>query len=158
MSTDNVAYEIGKKLLSRSESLCVAESCSGGLIAHRITNVPGASAYFLGGVVAYSNMAKIRLLGVQESVLAAHGAVSEQVVRQMAEGVIALFGAHWSIAVTGIAGPGGGSPVKPVGLVYLCVANPKNSFVECHTFRGSREEIKTQTAERALNLLWERLA
>jgi len=103
-------------------------------------------------------MAKIRLLGVQESVLAAHGAVSEQVVRQMAEGVIALFGAHWSIAVTGIAGPGGGSPIKPVGMVYLCVANHEKSIVECQTFRGSREEIKAQTAERALTLLWERLA
>lgn len=158
MSTGLIECDIGKKLLSRSESLCIAESCSGGLIAHRITNVPGASAYFLGSIVTYSNTAKTRLLGVRESTLAEYGAVSEPVVRQMAEGVLAMFGADWSIAVTGIAGPGGGSRTKPVGTVYLCVANHENSFVECQNFRGTREEIKAQTAERALNMLWERLA
>ena len=146
---------VGEWLTARGETLAVAESCSGGLIAHRITNVPGSSSYFLGGLVAYSNDVKAALLGVSPAVLEEHGAVSEPVARQMVEGVRDRFGSDFGAAVTGIAGPGGGSAEKPVGLVYIAVAGNNGSRVErCH-FSGDREEVKAQTAETALKMLLE---
>jgi len=143
--------------VTKGLTLSVAESCSGGLIAHRLTNVPGCSAYFLGGVVSYSNAAKSGLLGVSEAELAAHGAVSEPMARQMAEGARQRFGADWAVGVTGIAGPSGGTPNKPVGLVYVGIAGPVGTDVVRLDLRGNRLEIKEQTAESALHLLWERL-
>jgi len=146
---------IGQHLKRLGHTLATAESCSGGLIAHRITNVPGSSDYFLGGVVAYSNKAKAALLRVPKAELATYGAVSEQVARHMAEGARSRFGADYGIGVTGIAGPQGGTPEKPVGLVYIAVAAPEATAVLRNDFRGTRIAIKEQTAQRALKMLIE---
>lgn len=157
-SSDPLEDLVGRRLAETGATMATAESCSGGLIAHRITNVAGSSAYYLGGVVTYSNDAKARLLGVPESALATHGAVSEPVARAMAEGVRDRFGADWGVGVTGIAGPGGGTPQKPVGLVYIAVAGAGGTVVVENRFEGSRETIKGQTAEKALDLLREQMA
>jgi PncC family amidohydrolase len=149
---------LGRRLLAARATLATAESCSGGLLAHRITNVSGASVYFLGGLVTYSNDAKSRFLGVAESDLTVHGAVSEPVARAMAEGVRERFRSEWGIGVTGIAGPTGGTSQKPVGLVFISVAGPAGAVVREYRFQGSREEIKAQTAEEALGFLLEQIA
>jgi len=146
---------IGQRLTRLKATLATAESCSGGLIAHRLTNAPGASAYFLGGVIAYSNAVKRALLNVSEEALDAHGAVSEPVARQMVEGALVRFGSDYALGVTGIAGPGGGTSDKPVGLVYIAVSGPNGTRVVHHVFEGTREQVKQQTAEAALQLLWE---
>lgn len=137
--------------------LTTAESCTGGLIAHRITNVPGASECFTGGVVAYSNALKTALLGVSPQTLVKTGAVSEPVAQEMAEGARDRYRADIAVAVTGIAGPGGGSPEKPVGLVFIAVAWNGGCNVTRHEFSGSREEVKEQTAAAALTLVWEHI-
>lgn len=149
---------IGVRLTAIGETLATAESCSGGLIAHRLTNVPGSSAYFRGGVVVYSNDLKMRLLGVEKVDLQRHGAVSAQVAQAMAEGACQRLQAAWGIGVTGIAGPGGGTVEKPVGLVYIAVAGPERTVVTENRFEGSREEIKAATAERALAMLLEQIS
>ena len=146
---------LGQLLNGLGRTLATAESCSGGLIAHRVTNIPGASGYFLGGVVAYSNKAKVQLLRVPKAELAAYGAVSEQVARHKAEGVRRRFGADYGIGVTGIAGPQGGTPEKPVGLVYIAVASAEATAVLRNQFHGTRSAIKEETAERALKMLLE---
>lgn len=143
------------RLRSARKTLATAESCSGGLIAHRITNVAGVSTLYKGGVVAYSNEAKVALLGVDAAMIASQGAVSEEVAREMAEGARKRFGADVAVGVTGIAGPGGGTPEKPVGLVYIAVAHGRETFVERNVFTGGREAVKTQTAERALSMILE---
>lgn len=157
-SSEPLEYILGRRLTDLRATLATAESCTGGLVAHRITNVAGSSAFFLGGLIAYSNEVKERLLGVPAPVLAAHGAVSDPVALAMAQGARARLGSDWGLGITGIAGPGGGTPQKPVGLVYVAVAGPGGHAVTENRFRGSREEIKAQTAERALALLWEQLA
>ncbi len=150
--------QIGERLKFRGQGLATAESCSGGLIAHRITNVPGSSAYFLGGVVSYSNDAKVSLLGVTPHTLQTHGAVSEAVAREMAEGARERFAADYTVACTGIAGPTGGTAEKPVGLVYIGAAGPGGTRVERCQFNGDRMSIKEQTADRALRMVLEALA
>ena len=154
----SIEERIGDKLRAGGGTLATAESCSGGLIAHRITNVPGSSSYFLGGMVTYSNEAKHALLGVEEGSLEKWGAVSEAVAREMAEGARARFGADYALAVTGIAGPTGGTPEKPVGLVYIGLAGPDETKVERRQFEGDRSSIKAQTAERGLHLLLESIS
>jgi nicotinamide-nucleotide amidase len=155
LGSDLVSLEalVGDYLKQSGLTLAVAESCTGGLIGHRLTEVPGASDYFLGGVVSYSNDAKHDLLRVPEAVLARHGAVSPETARDMARGVRAVFGADLGLAVTGIAGPTGGSPDKPVGTVYLGLATAQGEDVWRYQFHGSRAEIKTLTAETALDRL-----
>ncbi|GMU93079.1 MAG: hypothetical protein AMXMBFR4_21370 [Candidatus Hydrogenedentota bacterium] len=153
MQANDLESIVGAKLMERKATLATAESCSGGLIAHRITNVAGASAYFLGGVVSYSNEAKRELLDVSIADLNAHGAVSEPVARQMAEGVRRRFGATWGVGVTGIAGPTGGTPEKPVGLVFIAVTGPAGTVTSRNQFVGPRESVKQQTAQTALELL-----
>jgi len=155
LGSDDLTLEelVGRRLLERRLSLAVAESCTGGLIGHRLTNVPGSSDYFLGGVVSYSNEAKQDLLRVPADVLAQKGAVSPETARDMARGVRALFTAAIGLAVTGIAGPSGGSREKPVGTVYIGLATPQGEDVWHHHFQGNREEIKTLTAETALDRL-----
>jgi nicotinamide-nucleotide amidase len=142
-------------LSASRRTLATAESCSGGLISHRLTNVPGASDCLLGGVVAYSNEIKTAILGVDPGVLREVGAVSETVAGQMAEGVRQAFGADFGVGVTGIAGPGGGTEEKPVGLVYIAVASAAEKRVSRNLFEGSRVAVKDQTAQRALEMLSE---
>jgi len=149
---------IGEKLTARKQTLATAESCSGGLIAHELTNVAGSSGYFLGGVVVYSNAAKMDLLGVSGADLDAHGAVSEVVAKAMAEGVRRRFQSDYGVGVTGIAGPTGGTADKPVGLVYIAVADPNGVTVTRNVFAGSRLDVKEQTAEKAFQMISERIA
>jgi nicotinamide-nucleotide amidase len=154
--SETVEAALGALLTKNGLTVATAESCSGGLIAHRITNVAGSSGYFLGGIVSYSNEAKSGLLRVDEDALLECGAVSEEVAAQMAEGVRENFGADLAVAVTGIAGPGGGSDEKPVGLVYVAVSDADGVYGERCEFLGTREEIKEQTADKALELLMEK--
>jgi PncC family amidohydrolase len=143
--------------LGRGVTLAVAESCTGGLVADAITDVPGSSGYFAGSVVSYSNEAKERLLGVLESALAAHGAVSAQVARAMAEGARERFGSSLAASVTGIAGPDGGSDAKPVGLTYVAVADADGVDVRRHVWSGDRAANKASSAAAVLELLIERV-
>ncbi len=146
--------EIVARLLTEQElTISVAESCTGGLIAHRLTNVSGSSAYFVGGVVAYANQAKERLLGVSGQTLATDGAVSEACARQMAGGARRLFDTDVALSSTGIAGPTGGTPEKPVGLVYVALSAEDVERCEQHLWQGDRLENKRQTAEAALEML-----
>ena len=140
-------------LTARNETLAVAESCTGGFLANRVTNVSGASAVFLAGLVTYSNEAKREFLGVQAETLAAHGAVSETVAREMAEGARRRTGATYALATTGIAGPTGGTPAKPVGTVFIAVASPRGTKVLARVNRYERETFKFVTSQQALDLL-----
>lgn len=144
---------IGMLLKTRGATVCTAESCTGGLIAYRLTNITGSSAYVLGGVVAYDNRVKMELLHVRESILIAHGAVSEQTAHEMAVNARALFGADYALSVTGIAGPGGGTAEKPVGLTYVGLATPDGVTVECHVWEKDRDGNRTASADAALALL-----
>ncbi|RFT16067.1 MAG: hypothetical protein OP8BY_2073 [Candidatus Saccharicenans subterraneus] len=144
---------IGEKLRAAGWTLACAESCSGGLLANRITNIPGSSDYFLEGIVTYSNRSKNLELGVPEELIAVKGAVSEEVALAMAEGLRKKSGADFALSTTGIAGPGGGSQAKPVGLVYVGLAFPGGSTVTRNLFRGSREQIKFQATQKALDML-----
>jgi len=152
---DSLAAVVLQRLRERCETLAVAESCTGGGIGAALAGVPGASDVFLGGVIAYANAVKQELLGVPAGLLAAHGAVSDPVALAMAEGARRATGATWTIAVTGIAGPGGGSAEKPVGLVHIAVAGPTGSSSEGVRFGGSRGRawIQTLTAGEALDRL-----
>ena len=144
---------VGELLNQGGFSLAIAESCTGGLIASRITNIPGSSDYFNYGIVSYSNEAKVKLLQVSEASLQQFGAVSETVAKEMAQGVRKLANAHFGLAVTGIAGPGGGTPEKPVGLVYIALATENTIKCQEYRFVGDRETIKGLTANGALNML-----
>lgn len=149
----DLAEVLGAELKKRGLTVVTAESCTGGLVAKRLTDVPGSSDYFLGGVVSYSNELKTRLLGVDPDLLSRYGAVSEQVARAMAEGAAARFGADCSIATTGIAGPGGGTPEKPVGLVYIATRVQHQTQVRRFVMFGDRADIRERTAQTALDLL-----
>jgi len=149
--------EIGELLRAKGLTLATAESCTGGLLGHLITNVSGSSDYFLGGVITYSDEAKERLLGVAHETLAKHGAVSETTALEMARGAKNLFGADLALATTGIAGPGGGTEEKPVGLVYIALATPDGELCERHIWPEDRLGNKRSSAERALALLKEYL-
>ena len=150
-------FEIAPLLRSLNWTLSLAESCTGGLISHRVTNIPGSSDYYLGGVNSYTNVVKQKLLGVQNETLTQYGAVSEQTVREMAAGARALFQSDVSIAVSGIAGPGGGSPQKPVGTVWIGLAIHDALSAQVFRFFGDRLAIKNQSAEMALWLLFQAL-
>ena len=140
-------------LMRAKATLATAESCTGGLIGHRVTSVTGVSACYLGGVVAYANEIKTSILGVDPDVIDRKGAVCEAVAAQMATGVRKRFGADYGIGVTGIAGPDGGTPGKPVGLVYVAVSDVSGAQVERRQFDGARSEIKEQAATCALEML-----
>lgn len=148
---------VGRLCQARGWKLAVAESCTGGLVCHRLTNVSGSSAYFLGGVMAYANEAKVRDLGVPPGLLEREGAVSADVARAMAEGVRARFGADLGVAVTGIAGPTGGTASKPVGLVHVAVADAAGVVAREFRFVGSRAIIKEWSAQMALDTARRRL-
>jgi len=149
------AQVVGKLLRSHKLTLATAESCTGGLLGGTITAEAGSSDYYLGGVVGYANSTKEKLLGVSQDSLLKEGAVSAKVAAEMAEGVRKALGADLSLATTGIAGPGGGSAVKPVGLVYIALAHPKGTDVKKFQFVGNRDSIRKITVETALNILRE---
>jgi nicotinamide-nucleotide amidase len=154
---DNLETVAGRLLQAKGWRLAVAESCTGGLIAHRITNIPGSSAYYLGGINSYSNQFKIEQLGVAEATLATYGAVSAETAQAMAEGVRRISGVEVGLAVTGIAGPDGGTTDKPVGLVYLGLALPGLTRVERRVFPYNRVGNKEAAAQLGLTLLWQGL-
>jgi len=150
---DELEQVLVRRLTERKQTLVLAESCTGGFIANRITNVPGASAVLLAGLVTYSNAAKQHFLGVRAETIAAHGAVSEAVACEMAEGARARTGADFALAVTGIAGPGGGTPEKPVGTVFIALASASGTKVINPVNRYDRETFKYLTSLQALELL-----
>jgi nicotinamide-nucleotide amidase len=149
---------VGKRLRQRRQSLAVAESCTGGLLGAAITEVPGASDYFLGGWQVYANQAKIRQLGVDPDTLQREGAVSEPTARQLAAHARQKSGADWAIAITGIAGPAGGAPEKPVGLVFIALAGPDVDIAQRYLFQTDRQGIRQRSVSLALMLLWDTLA
>jgi nicotinamide-nucleotide amidase len=150
---EEIEQVVARLLIEKRKTLALAESCTGGGIANRVTNVPGASAVFLGGVVSYANEAKEKFLGVCAKTLQQHGAVSEAVARELAEGAREKFGADFAIAVTGIAGPSGGTPDKPVGTVFIALAGAFGTVVERKLNSYEREAFKQLTAQQALELL-----
>ena len=151
---DALEVIVGELLKRRGMRLAVAESCTGGLVGHRITNVPGSSAYYEGSITSYSNDIKESVLGVQHDTLYAYGAVSEQVAQEMASGVRRFFRVAVGLSVTGIAGPGGGTPEKPIGLVYVALVAPDGEWVEKYVWDGNRRENKERSAEAVLDLLY----
>ena len=152
------------ELAERLQGICLgagltvgaAESCTGGLVAHTITRVPGASGYFRGSIIAYADDVKAGLLGVPTEVLAAHGAVSAQVARAMASGARARLGVEFAVAITGVAGPSGGTDEKPVGLTYVAIADGAEIDVRRHQWTGDRDANVQDSARAALELLLER--
>jgi PncC family amidohydrolase len=144
---------LGELLIKRGLTLAVAESCTGGLVSHRITNVSGSSGYFLGGVTAYANEAKIKLLGVKAETLEKFGAVSLQTVLEMAIGVREVLSADIGISTSGIAGPTGGTPDKPVGTVWIGISSARSGGALVFHFEGDRLSTKEQAAEAALEVL-----
>lgn len=154
---ETMEVALGKALLAAEATVAVAESCTGGLIASRITDVAGASKYFLAGYVTYSNEAKSDVLGVDPAILEEHGAVSEACARAMAEGTRRRSGADYAAAVTGIAGPGGGSAEKPVGTVFIGIADAQGTEVTHNLWPGTRQQFKQRVSQIALDLLRRRV-
>jgi nicotinamide-nucleotide amidase len=150
---DPIEAVVVRLLTERKQTLALAESCTGGAIAHRVTNIPGASAVFLAGFVTYGNEAKQKSLGVEPGTLATHGAVSEPVAREMAEGARQAAGTDYALSVTGIAGPGGGSPEKPVGTAWMALATASRTLAQKRLNPYDRETFKSVTSQQALDLL-----
>lgn len=145
--------QVGALLKAKGWTIGTAESCTGGLVAHRLTNIPGSSDYVLGGIVAYSNAVKMAVLGVQDTTLTHYGAVSEQTAAEMAQGAQRVLAVDIAVSITGIAGPGGGTAQKPVGLTYIGLAGRDNLLVvRRHVWPGDREAVKAASAEAALSL------
>ncbi|MGL1932078.1 MAG: CinA family nicotinamide mononucleotide deamidase-related protein [Desulfotalea sp.] len=150
---DSMERIVGRKLANLKMKLAVAESCTGGLVSQLITDIPGSSDYFLGGVVSYDNSLKTSILGVSEDLIKEHGVVSRQVAKSMAVGIVEKTGADVGLAVTGIAGPGGGSDAKPVGTVYIGVSTPQGDWASKFNFDGDRKQIREQAAQNGLDIL-----
>ncbi len=146
---------IGNLLRDKGWTLSIAESCTGGLVSHQITNVPGSSDYFEGGIVSYSNRAKARHLSMPITFVERYGPVSPQVARRMAQGVRKAFQTTFGLSTTGVAGPTGGTRKTPVGLVFIAVSDGKGSLVRKEMLKGTRGEIKKAAAERSLRLLYD---
>jgi PncC family amidohydrolase len=154
---DSLEIKISKTLKRKKKTLAVAESCTGGLIASRITDISGSSRYFSGAVVAYSNDVKTSVLKVPPSLIKEYGAVSRQVAQSMAEGIKAELDSDVAVAVTGIAGPTGGSASKPVGTAYIAVVSDRRKKTKKVNFKGTRREIKQKFAEAVLKLIAENI-
>jgi len=154
---NTLSSSIGKALADQSLTVSTAESCTGGLLSHVLTGVSGSSQYFMGGVVAYSNQIKSKVLGVRNETLLEHGAVSEETAREMASGIRERFNTDIGLSTTGVAGPTGGTPSKPVGLVWIGISTHEATCAfECH-FEGSRDEVKVSTVSEVLTHLLELL-
>jgi PncC family amidohydrolase len=153
----SLEIQIGQTLQERGLKLVLAESCTGGLLGSRITDVPGSSEYFLGGVVAYAYEAKVDLLGVSWDTLNSKGAVSRETVLEMARGIRNQMKAHIAVSVSGIAGPGGGTPEKPVGTTWIGLVAEEGEWAKHFRFAGDREENKVSAVDAALELLWDYL-
>ena len=153
----SIEARLGQRLAEKKFTVAAAESCTGGLVTSRLTDVAGSSAYVMGSIVSYSNDVKEKLVGVQHATLVAHGAVSKETAQEMAEGVRLAIGTDVGLATTGIAGPGGGTAEKPVGLVYTAVATPKGTRVRENHFQGTRTEVKRQASETVLTMALEAL-
>ena len=154
-NTNELVKELAQKLLTRGKTIATAESCTGGNIAHNITLLAGSSQYFLGGIVSYANEVKMNVLGVSKEDLDKYGAVSKAVVESMATGACRTIGSNYSVATSGIAGPGGGSEEKPVGTVWMAVSDGKNVVSKKWNFDGSREEIIEKATKTAIFMLLE---
>ena len=152
-NTENISSQIGKILSSKNKTLAVAESCTGGYLSHLITLISGSSAYFKGGVIAYDNSIKITQLNVCEETLKNFGAVSVDCAKEMAAGVLKKFDVNFALSTTGIAGPTGETPSKPIGTVCIAVATKEKVFAERFQFSGNRQEVIEQSAIKALQLL-----
>ena len=153
----NLEQEVGNLLRQKGLTLGIVESATGGLISHLITNVPGSSDYYKGSVTAYSNEAKVKVIGVKEDTINKHGAVSAQVAEEMAQGGRKILAADICLADTGIAGPSGATPGKPVGLFYIGLSHQAGTYSQKHNFQGNREQNKRRAAEAALGWLKEYL-
>jgi len=153
MNQEPLEVQVGKLLIARNLTLALAESCTGGLISHRLTEVPGSSTYFLGGIVAYAYDVKERQLGVKHNTLYDHGAVSAETALEMARGARRALGTDIGLGVTGIAGPRGGTPDKPVGLVYIALSTRSGECYERHVWESDRSGNKALSAEAALDML-----
>lgn len=154
---ETLATALSKELIKGNYTISFAESCTGGLASSMLTDIPGSSNYLLGSVVSYSDMAKNKVINVEQETLDAYGAVSQQVACQMAEGVRSLFGTNIGVGITGIAGPGGGSDLKPLGLVYISVTNEKGTVWEKNIFTGSRSDNKLRSVMAAFSLVMDKL-
>jgi PncC family amidohydrolase len=152
-----LAKKLGRLLLKHKKALSTAESCTGGMIAKVITDIPGSSRYFMGGVVSYSNEVKIKVLHVSKKLIEKHGAVSKEVAEAMVRGVQRLMHTDCAIAVTGIAGPDGGTAKKPVGLVYISVACGKGIEVKRFIFQKDRDGNRKETTSTAIEMLIQKL-
>ena len=153
----SLEQEVGNLLRQKGLTLGVVESATGGLISHRITNVPGSSDYYEGSITAYSNEVKIKVVGVRENTINQYGAVSSQVAEEMAQGGSKVLAADICLADTGIAGPSGATPGKPVGLFYIGLCHNEGTYSQKHIFQGDREQNKRSAAETALSWLKEYL-
>lgn len=153
MAQNPLELLVGTALREKNLTIALAESCTGGLVGHLLTQVPGSSDYFIGGVIAYSDKAKEEILGVRDETLKQYGAVSVETAIEMAQGARKVFQTDYAVAVTGIAGPASDLSNKPVGLTWLAVCNDNDVWTESHNWEGNRSEIKQQSAEAALNLL-----
>ena len=150
-----IEQKISTALIIRQKSLSVAESCTGGLLAQRLTSLPDSSRYFRAGLVTYCNQSKIRMLGLKPALLQRHGAVSTETAEAMAQAVRTLFDADFGISITGIAGPSGGTRAKPVGTVFVAVATAVETLCLKCQFEGTRDQIRRQASSQALKLLFE---
>ena len=158
MSNASLQAQVAAQLRSAGLTIATAESSTGGMIATMLTDMPGSSAFMIGGVVAYANRAKRRLLSVDEQTLAEHGQVSEQVAREMAVGVRLLFGVDLGVAVTGIAGPDGATATKPVGLTYVALSAARGVWVRRFVWSGDRHQNREQSADAGLQIVLDYLA
>jgi PncC family amidohydrolase len=158
LNDDDLAAVVLELCRSRGQTIAVAESCTGGLLGARLTAIPGSSDVVIGGVIAYSNSVKQRFLGATEKALREHGAVSEPVARTMAAGVLDGFGSTIGVAITGVAGPGGGSAEKPVGTVWIALATVGETNARRFQMIGDRAEVRSRSAQAALEMVRRRLA
>ena len=145
--------KIAETLIRQKKTLSIAESCTGGLLTHRLTNISGSSKFLIATVVSYSNDAKIKLLKIPASLLEKHGAVSAPVVKHMAQGMRRLLNTDLAVSITGIAGPTGGTAAKPVGLVFIAACSRRKIVVQKNIFKGTRLQVKSQSVKQALILL-----